>query len=346
MSKSLIFSDLHLHPFNYGSSVTEEGLNSRLAMQAAAAEEMINDAVNEGVTHAYFTGDLFHVHGQIPTQALMVACDIFTKIRNQGISIRAIPGNHDQFNRQGTVHGLQFLPESERIGHWVDEDQSVYSLPYTSTDDVLEKFLGDIGDGDGSMILLHQGVAHVPLSSGYVLDERLTPEMIPDNCKAFTGHYHFFRQVSSNLTVVGNLTPLTWGDIDQNKGWLIYDRESGELEQKIQTKSPNFISWSPGIVKHSDLENVVGNFVRYTQAVHYSEQADIRASLIKDGALAVEFPTQKVERKQDDNIRTGDEVTIDHIVEQFDKRDSGRRQEVGREIRESKYETPEWRNGI
>jgi len=338
MSKSLIFSDLHLHPWAYGSHVTDEGINSRLSAQAKTADEMIEDAVNSGVTTAYFCGDLFHTHGNVPTQALKVACDMFTKIRNQGIAIRAMPGNHDQYDRQGSIHGLQFLPESERIGSWVDEGQRVLALPYTDSDEVLKRFLGDAAvAGESTLLMLHQGVSGVPLSSGYVLDERLTSDMIPDNCRAFTGHYHFFRAVTPKLTVVGNLTPLGWGDVDQEKGWLIWDRETGALEQKIQTASPEFVTHSGG-----DTTQIVGRFVRHSTAVHYSEQPAIREKLIKEGALSVEFPTQKVERGVD-NIRTGEGITVQHIVEEFDKKTEGRRVDVGRELRAGTYATPEWR---
>ena len=340
MSKCLIFSDLHLHPFSYGSHITDDGLNSRLAAQAKAADEMIEDAVNEGVTHAYFCGDLFHSHGNIPTQALMVAADMFTKIRNQGIAIRAIPGNHDQYDRQGRIHGLQFLPESERIGHWVDQGQQVLSLPYTTDDDVLNRFLGEAAvAGESTLLMLHQGVSGIPLSSGYVLDERLTSDMIPDNCRAFTGHYHFHRAVTPKLTVVGNLTPLGWGDIDQPKGWVIWDRNTGALEQKFQTASPNFITWNQEVAKWADANYLNRNFVRYTDPIHYGEQPEIRERLLKEGALTVEFPSMKVEH-EDDNIRGGENITAEHLAEEFDKKTDGRRAEVGKEIRESTYAVP------
>ncbi len=339
MSKRLIFSDLHLHPVMHGAYITQDGYNSRLWAQWLACQEMINDAVNEGVKYAYFCGDLFDRHGQIPTQALMIASELFNELRRQGIKIRAIPGNHDQYDRRGAIHALGFLPESERIGHWVDEGLDVRSLPYTTDDDVLERFLGEAGDGGGSMLLLHQGVSGIPLSSGHVLDERLTHDMIPDNCRAFTGHYHFYKPVTPRLTVVGNLTPLGWGDIDQSKGWLIWDDETGSLEQRLQTACPHYITWSEGIAKHSDMENLNGDFVRYTDAVLHAEQDDIRKSIIKEGALSVDFPTMKID-DADDHIRGGEGVTIEHLTEQFDKRTEGRRVDVGREVREANYEVP------
>ena len=201
MSKSLIFSDLHLNTFAYGAHVTEEGFNSRLWQQWLAIEEMINDAEDQGCKFAYFCGDLTHTHGQVQTQVQVIATRLFKELRNRGIKIRAIPGNHDMYDRRGTIHSLSFLADEEISGSWVDEDQRVLALPYTTDEGVLKRFLSKAaGGGESTLLLLHQGVSGLALASGFVLDERLTPDMIPDNCRAFAGHYHQHAAVRPNLT--------------------------------------------------------------------------------------------------------------------------------------------------
>lgn len=334
--KRLIWSDMHLHPFAYGATVTEGEFNSRLYAQYLAAEEMIEDAQNQGVEYAYCCGDVFHQHGMVSSQALMLATRIFDALRAVGIKVRAVPGNHDQSNRSGSIHSLSWLAQDEISGSWVDGGLQVRGLPYTASEDVLRRFLEDAELGLGGMVLLHQGVAGVPLASGHMLDERLSPEMIPGNVVAFTGHYHFFKRVDAHLTVVGNLTPINWGDIDQPKGWVIWDDETGVLEHRLQTKAPAFISWSKSIAKHSDLANVQNAFVRYTDAVSLKQQEKIRAELKDAGALTVEFPTVKLSKKQSE-IRSGDTVTIEHLAKQFEEGIEGRRLEVGVEVREGKY---------
>ncbi len=335
--KRLIFSDLHLHPWAYGATVDDLGFNSRLRAQWEAAIEMVSDAESNGIKYAYFGGDLFHTHNNIHNQSLMVATDLFKRLRNLGIKIRAIPGNHDQANRRGDIHSLSFLADEEISGSWVDGDLRVRALPFTDDDERLKRFLGDVSSDEGGMVLLHQGVTGVPLSSGYVLDERLSPDMIPDNCRAFTGHYHFHRAITPNLTMIGNLTPLNWGDIDQEKGWVIWDDETGELERKVQTTSPNFISWGD---EDNDLGRVENTFVRYTDPVEQADQEAIRAQLVeKGGALSVEFPVMK-ESGQTDVLRSGDKITIDQLVEDLEQQNTGRRREVGTELRKGTYEAP------
>ncbi len=337
MSKSLIFSDLHLNSWSYGSHITDNGFNSRLWQQWLAIEEMINDAEDQGCKFAYFCGDLTHTHGQVQTQVQVIATRLFKELRNRGIKIRAIPGNHDMYDRRGTIHSLSFLADEEISGSWVDEDQRVLALPYTTDEGVLKRFLSKAaGGGESTLLLLHQGVSGLALASGFVLDERLTPDMIPDNCRAFAGHYHQHAAVRPNLTVVGCLTPLNWSDIDASKGWLIWDRSTGDLEQKIQTASPEFVTHAG-----SDM-SYVGMFVRYTEPVHYSEQHAIREALIKEGALSVDFPTMKIENTTD-NIREGEGITAKHLADEFAKQVVGRRGDVGREVRAANYQIPELR---
>ena len=335
MSKRLFFSDIHLHTWSYGATVDKHGFNSRLSAQRDAIVQMVKDAQEENVEYAYFTGDLFHIHGTVSTQALTVAAELFNSLRKAGIKIRTIYGNHDMGNRSGHLNSLAWLPLEETIGIWEDDGGlPVYGLPYTDDQKRLEEFLAAVDKRGGGMLMLHQGVSGVPLSSGYVLDEKLIPEMIPSNCFAFTGHYHFHRVVVPRLVVVGNLTPLNWGDLDQQKGWLIWDDRAGSLTQKIQTAAPEFITFTEGMQKSL----VTGKFVRYNTSVTSKEIDSIRAELIKEGARTVEFPQVKINVKQD-KIRTGHDITIEHILDSVTSADmTPRRREVGSELRENKYE--------
>lgn len=335
--KRLIFSDLHLSNWSYGSTVNEHGYNSRLWAQKEALDEIVQYTEEHSIRYAYFAGDLFHKHSVIPTQAAIVASNFFRALRDQGVKIRGIAGNHDFDNRSGSINAVTpFLTPEEMKGTWNDDGLIVNALPYTEDEEILKRFLGNAPLK--SMLLLHQGVAGVPLSSGYVLDEKLTPELIPDTCVAFSGHYHYHKRVSPRLTVIGNLTALNWSDIDQPKGFVVYDDETKEIEQVLQRSAPAFISWSEQIDEYSDLTNVEGAFVRYTDEIKPTDQEGIRQALIKEGALTVEFPKIEIEAGTSE-IRTGEEVTVEHLVKSFELKDmEPRRIEVGLEIREERYD--------
>lgn len=335
--RRLFFSDLHLHTWTYGAHTMDSGFNSRLWYQWLALQQMIKYIDEHDIRYVYFTGDLFHTHANIPAQALSVAGELFRQLKIRDIKVRAIPGNHDFASRSGNIHSLSWLPDGVLDGDWLDDDIQVCALPYTDDEEKLKRFLGSVEKmADGTIVMLHQGVAGVPLSSGFLMDEKLTPDMIPTNVVAFTGHYHFFRRVTTNLTVVGNLTPLNWNDIDQQKGWVIYDDETRTVEQIKQTVAPEFR------LVGRDHRECGAHFVRCSDAVSSGEQEEVRQGLIKAGALTVEFTAAlATEGTKGEGAWSGEEVTLDHLVKTFEAKDmEPRRREVGSQVREGNYVRP------
>lgn len=334
--KRVFISDLHLHTWNYGATVTTQGYNSRLDSQSRALDEVLNYLEEHNIKRLYFNGDLFHTHGKVPVQAMNVADRFFRGARDRGVYIFAIWGNHDIESKDGLINSVKpLLDPNELAGDWNDGELRILALPYCEDEERIKRFLGEAPQG--SMLMLHQGVAGVPLSSGYILDERLSPDMIPDYCTAFTGHYHFHRVVSPKLTVVGNLTGLNWSDIDQPKGFVVWDNETGEIKQIEQKSAPNFMTWS---VFRKLEQKVAGNFVRVIDEVPMKAQEKIRAELIKEGALTVEFVKTETEETTRE-IRRGEAVTVEHLVKSFEADDmEPRRRVVGQEIRENRYEAP------
>jgi DNA repair exonuclease SbcCD nuclease subunit len=332
--KVIFFSDVHLHPWTYGASTDEYGMNTRLAAQHNALMEMVEYALQHGIEYLYFCGDLFHTHSTVHAQALYVASNFYKTIEETGLKLRVIPGNHDYANRSGMINTLSWLPMEVQRGTWHDNDMFVTSLPYTDNEDYIKEFMENAATlPKGSIIMLHQGVAGVPLSSGYVMDERLTPAMIPSNVTAFTGHYHFHRRVSDNLTVVGNLTPLNWNDLGQEKGWVVFDTETRAIKQVVQTRAPEFR------LVGRDNRECRNAFVRYSEPTSREEQNEIRAALINEGALTVEFPLTEGEGKTNATSPKSEEVTLTQLVNLYvSLQTDPRRKLVGELVREGKYE--------
>lgn len=351
--KRLFFSDIHFHTWSYGATTTEKGLNSRLEGQYRAAMEMVEYASDHGIRYAYFLGDLFHTHGTVPTQALWCAEHLFSSLRDRGILVRSIYGNHDMASRDGKITSLEFIrrynhqtppfptadnpkPKAQDY-YWVDDQLKVMGVPYTEDTDLLKRCFDYAASQNEQMImLLHQGVAGVPLSSGVLLDERLSPEMIPANVIAFTGHYHFHKRVTDNLTVVGNLAAINWNDIDQKKGWVVRDDETGQIEQVIQTAAPEFKKLR---LAGSDYRECGNAFIRCGDAASGSEQDEIRKRAIEAGALGVEFPITEEAEEETKRLAPTTGNTLMDLIERFET-DDPRRKEVGIQVREGKYEAP------
>jgi DNA repair exonuclease SbcCD nuclease subunit len=120
--------------------------------------------------------------------------------------VYALVGNHDMYSKNGTQHALHCIsPYATIVSHPMHveilDSVPISLAPYTESEEVLKQFLK--GTAKDSFVFMHQGVANVPMGSGFVVNEILKPDMIPDHISlAFTGHYHAHRQVG-NLVVVG-----------------------------------------------------------------------------------------------------------------------------------------------
>jgi hypothetical protein len=306
-----------------------------------ALGQILNYVEDHDVRHIYFGGDWFHTPGNIPTQAAVATAKWLgdLKERRPQTEMKLLVGNHDMANRKGDIHAQVFhdtntvVKPGETI-HWIDDGLEVFGLGYTNDPDVIKQFLEYAHNQGGGMLLMHQGVRGVPLSSGWVLDEALTPEMIPDNCRAFTGHYHYHQAVTPNLTVIGNLTAQNWNDIDQDKGFVVWDDDTNELEF-IEIVAPKFITYDH---QEDHISKVAGNFVRYSRPIDPSDIDATRTHLKDHGAATVEFPTSKIENNDVKSNFTNDVFDVDKYLIKLEEDMEPRRAEVGKDLREGTYE--------
>ena len=333
--KRMIFSDVHLHPGKYGAVTLENGYNSRLWAQREALGQVYQCCVANEIEYAYFCGDMFHTPGMIPTQALSVAREFYENMARAGITLRMLVGNHDMGNRAGTIHALPGdAVQPGEIKTWNDGGLPVHGLGYTTDEGTLRRFL-DYGAEYGGMLLMHQGVSGVPLASGYILDEKLTGDLIPENWVAVTGHYQNHPRVNARLTVIGNLTALNWNDIDQHKGFLTYDDETGELEQHSAC-APEFVTYN------GDSEILYNNFIRYSLPIDPYDLGKAHDGMKAEGALTVEF-TNIVDKDSghvyENNVGAPQaNFNPEAYLTELQMNMEPRRVEVGQQTREGNYE--------
>ena len=227
----VLFSDNHFHNWSHIS----------LEDQRLAINEILYYAESNDIKLILFCGDFFHTHGTLKTSVAWHFHGWLEDIKSYGIQLLAIAGNHDYADRYGGMHALTAV---ELIGndshvidsHFVEVDGiKIYGFDYTDDKDYLKSYLDSIR-GD-SLLLLHQGVSGVEVNSkGFMLNEVLTPDMLPDNViHAFTGHYHTYHRASPKLTIPGALIQHGWVDAPEIRGFLdVYiDGDKNVHVQKI-----------------------------------------------------------------------------------------------------------------
>ena len=304
MKRFVVFSDLHLHPWAYGSQVIN-GKNSRLEQQKEVVKSIATYCKERDIHEVVFTGDLFHT-STVGAETNQAAYEAFSAFKENGIDLSLLVGNHDQSSRTGGSHALSFFRE---FGHVFDVGRHTaealhtgphrriagvpaYFFPYTDDETVLKAYLASCGGGP-YFLFLHQGVGGVEVNSkGFTLNEILTPAMVPSNCAmAFSGHYHTFKPVASNLIIPGSTVQLNWGDEGEPRGWLDVSVDQGQVQEItfIESQASKFITINEddfdGQANDTPLPNLHGNFVRViSEGAHSPEEI---SHMVLDGFGAV-----------------------------------------------------------
>lgn len=318
MKHFVVFSDLHLHPWAYGAQVVN-GRNSRLEQQKEVVKAIVSYCKEREIREVIFTGDLFHT-STLTAETSQAAYEAFKGFKENRIDLTIIVGNHDQSSRTGGTHSLSFFRE---FGEVVDATgvtqpslQSgphntvaalpAYFFPYTDDAEVLKSYLKTVRNSR-CFLFFHQGVGGVEVNAkGFTLNEILTPALVPSNCAlAFSGHYHSFKSVASNLIIPGSTVQLNWGDEGEPRGWLdvTVDGEQVTEINFIDSQASKFVTIheedfdSNG--ENNPLPNLAGNFVRVLSGGNYNPEEISRMVMQNFGAASCEIKPVHKEHKID-----------------------------------------------
>jgi DNA repair exonuclease SbcCD nuclease subunit len=303
MKNFVVFSDLHLHQWQYGSRLID-GRNSRLEQQKEVVQSIVRYCTEKDIPQCVFTGDLFHT-STVTAEVAQAAHEAFKGFKENGIELTILVGNHDQSSRTGGSHACSWLSDHGQLidtGVGTTTVQTIggldsYFFPYTGDEGVLRGWLSSIGEGR-SFCFFHQGVGGVEVNSkGFTLNEILTPALIPGNCAmAFSGHYHSFKPVTSNLIIPGSTVQLNWGDEGEPRGWLdvTVDGEQVTEVNLIQSQASKFITLNEQDFDsngaNNPLPSLVGNYIRVLSSGAYSPE-ELSNLVLQFGAASCEVKT-------------------------------------------------------
>jgi DNA repair exonuclease SbcCD nuclease subunit len=336
--KFLVFSDLHLHQWQYGANYSN-GWNSRLMAQQRVLFDIIKCCRENNIPQIVFCGDLFHTHGRIDAACLTVASTFFNELRDANIKAYVLRGNHDTADKSNTVNSLSWLYGYENVmmtDKWDWLYDNMVGIAYTEDKEWLKEILNNRISKD-SFVFMHQGVSGVPVGSDFVIpNEILTPDMIPSHVKhAFTGHYHSHKKVTDKLTIVGAPMQHTWADCGEDRGWLVVDSKTGEYE-RVLSKAPRFVKTGPFEIN----EGIEGNYIRVEYFVDPNDQKDSRMRLLQQGALSVEFSYSNPEAPRMRSIQSDGDFNLNIVIDKFQKSKGldSKAIKIGEQLRQGIYE--------
>jgi len=324
---------------------------------------------NNSIEELFFCGDFFHVHNTINTDVLFLANRAIEYIAINNINHHMLVGNHDISRSFKKDYNNRVLLEPNSISIF-NKKAHIYSspyvcklinneyyasfVPYIENKDLLLDILDKISKVDTGkfkhFLFMHQGVSNVPIGSGFILNEFLSPDMIPDNVtRAFVGHYHVHRDLGK-LVIVGPPMQHTRADKYEQGGCLFVDASTGEFTRELVYKNSKFVELTEDFVelslkmgKENELKNLVNfNFVRVLDFKGNMENAETIKELLitKFDAEFVDFQFNEDSKSKENEKPSDTSLSIEQLISEYNNGLFPREQEVGALLREGKYAIP------
>lgn len=263
----LLWSDSHFHNWSAFASETEEGLNSRLAIQLSEARRAYTMLKNEGGDTAIHAGDLFHVRGNLKPSVLNAVNDFFRDMADEGFETAILSGNHDletnvsksltsavsAVRRKGVepVNYVATFPETRTI--MVPWHPGTVELMET-----LEGIMGSFPDYRQYDLIIHAPVNDVLIN---IPNTGLNAETLGGLGfkRVFAGHYHNHKSFcDGKVYSIGALCHQTWGDVESQAGFMLVWPDKVKF---VASSAPQFVRLPVG-ADDEDMLICDGNYVR------------------------------------------------------------------------------------
>jgi len=182
-------------------------------------------------------GDTFDVRKGIDYWSLNWAKDnFFTPLKERGIQLHMIVGNHDIFYRNNLSINAPTLNLAEY------DNISIYQTPQTVSihdrlcfmvpwicDDNAEEFVEQLESSDAALCFGHLELTGFYANKDYKCDHGTDPKIFNKFDRVFSGHFHK-KSKKGNITYLGNPYQMYWNDEGETRGFHILDLDTHELE--------------------------------------------------------------------------------------------------------------------
>lgn len=248
MSKVVIISDTHLHAYS-GSPVDAEGGNARLGDVVAAMDAALATAISVGAVAIVHAGDLFHDRKGVRHEVLHRAGEWVDRVHSAGIDLHILVGNHD-LSEDCRTFGPRVLSGRVRVYSkptLVEIGGVAYGFsPYATDPEAVRRDYALLAKKGCECVIGHLGIGDprfancVPVDyevPGRISLDDLSPESFD---RIFLGHYHLRQRLTDRVMYIGSPLQLSFGETCHEKGWLVFDHDTGEVREIVNDSSPEY----------------------------------------------------------------------------------------------------------
>ena len=239
--KVAALGDAHLGRSYYGFT-TPEGVNQRERDFEVSFEAAVELALAQGPDLVVWLGDVFD-HPRPTYRSFRLAQRALTRIREHGVALALITGNHDTPRLPGTGSPYSALADMFPEFHFAHrlayerfelEGLVVHAVPQMLTVDATLEALAEADrgrSGDRSNLLLtHPRITQVEPRYADINEIEVDASVLRSD-HVLLGHYHFHTRVSEGIWYAGSTDTFSFADDpDKPKGIVVLDTETGACE--------------------------------------------------------------------------------------------------------------------
>lgn len=182
-------------------------------------------------------GDTFDKRKGIDFLALQKSKEIFFEpLKNNGITMHTILGNHDVYYRSSNeLNSVELIlneydniivysePNSLQLG-----STKFLMLPWINSENET-KSLEVIKSTDANIVIGHLELIGFQMHYGSISNHGMKKDVFDRFVAVYTGHYHH-KSSDGNIHYLGAPSQYTWSDWDDDRGFHIFDTEDQSIE--------------------------------------------------------------------------------------------------------------------
>lgn len=292
-------------------------------------DQLIEVCRKYGTTRVFHGGDVFTNRSGQPLQCLTDWKDILEKLKENGIQIFVIPGNHDKTDAESDKSYLDVysgigMRLFRRCGYIIVPDCVVAFMPYYSDSRWLEEFNEleekiadeliehDIDESYNRILITHMGFDGVRNNDGSEVENDLKPSLFKDWTKVLVGHYHNASELTKNVVYAGSAYQGNYGENITDKGFtVVYSDGSTEF---VPSKFPKYIREDIEATDKDTLRNVLekydGETYDHIRIVFHGRKTDCEKINISDiqTRYGIDCKFVSTEEKEAIEMSEGDSV--------------------------------------